>query len=748
MQKYKRERPTIGVFLPPPLLDSGTEQTYVATIWNGIRTAARVRQCHVLLEWELSRPLEVDSPPSYFSNTDFIPISPENTDALIALTPVFNEQRACRIQQWITEGFPILFVGTGENGATVAVNNTDGINKAVKHLAWHGHRRIAFIAGNPDDPGDSKQRLQAYHSAIAECDLEIDPGLVMYGWHTVMGGERAMHNLLDSGIQFTAVLASNDPSAIGAMKIIREAGMQIPDDVAIIGFDDTPDDIAQVPPLASVHVPLNLIGEQALVSILDHLVDHIPLESLRIPVRLIPRRSCGCLSRAITASADSGTYLKDTPRIRSGMSTARLNQAKQQMITEMVAVLPSEARFPEEERTHHFCNNLVESFFSSLEKRGPEDFQSTLMEFLQEMELVNGSMEPWQEIISVLRYEALGMLPKTKLAKARPLIENLLHQARTAISEAAHRQDRRHQYENNRKAFQLSLLSALLSSSLDAHQAVAALESRGAKVGIRSTRVALFEADGNNPAAWSSIINADPDMPIQRFPTREFPPAGLYPPEELLSLALLPLAHQDEIFGYVAFDAEDVNSCAALARQLAGTLKISQLHEQVVELSLTDPLTGLHNRRYFDLFLKNEVDRNRRSKGGLAVIMVDIDHFKGYNDAFGHPEGDIALREVAKCLQDGRRHTDVIARLGGEEFGVILPETNVAGASRVAEKMRAAVASNPAFKRAITISLGITTPNEKEDCLAETIIKQADAALYEAKRQGRDRACIFKNTPD
>lgn len=744
---YKRDRPTIGVLLPPPLLDSGAEEAYVVAIWSGIRAAARVRQCHVLLEWELSHPVENDTQPISIYNTDFVPISPQNTDALIVLTPILNESRKRHIQQWAAEGFPILFIGTGENGPSVAMNNADGVDQAVSHLVEHGHRCIAFIAGNPNDPGDSRQRLHAYHAAVKKYGLESDPRLVVHGWHATLGGERAMRELLSSGTKFTAVLASNDPSAIGAMRAIRKAGLRIPDDVAIIGFDDQPDDIAQVPPLASIHAPLKLIGEQALVAIVDHLVDNIPLESLQIPIRLIPRRSCGCLSRAVLASADSVSPVDEASVDESDTPAERVHRIRQQMVTEMVAVLPAEARLPEEERTYHFCNKLVESFFSSLEARDPHNFQSTLTEFLQEMELADGIMEPWQEIISVLRREAIRTLNDAELARSRQLMEDLLHQARVAISEGTLRQDHRHQYENNRKAFRLSLLSALLSASLDANQAVAALGTHGSEVGIRHTRVMLFEAEGENRAARSVVINPDPDAPAIRFPTREFPPPELYPSGETLCLALLPLVYQDEIFGYVAFDTDDVSSCSALARQLAGTLKLSQLHSQVVELSLTDPLTGLYNRRYFDLFLHNEVVRSRRTMRGLAVLMIDIDHFKNYNDTYGHPEGDIALQEVANCLRQDRRHLDVIARLGGEEFGAILPETNSAGAARVAEKMRNAVAASSALKLPITISVGVTNFDEISNQSPETLVKQADEALYEAKRKGRDQVCIFGGEP-
>ncbi len=183
-------------------------------------------------------------------------------------------------------------------------------------------------------------------------------------------------------------------------------------------------------------------------------------------------------------------------------------------------------------------------------------------------------------------------------------------------------------------------------------------------------------------------------------------------------------------------------SCSTIARQLSATFNSSQLHNEVVELSLTDALTGLRNRRYFDLFLKNEIDRSQQFLRSLAIIILDIDYFKNYNDTFGHPAGDEALKLVSQCLIDNRRKADVVARIGGEEFAVILPETDLSGALDVANRIRTSVASHTGFQRSITVSLGISELQDNKGA-PEILIEQADKALYEAKRTGRNRACAF-----
>ena len=270
------------------------------------------------------------------------------------------------------------------------------------------------------------------------------------------------------------------------------------------------------------------------------------------------------------------------------------------------------------------------------------------------------------------------------------------------------------------------------------------MDAHLATIGIRHVRVALFEPEADDPVAWSILLNSDLELPNYRFATREFPPSTLYPPDELLNLALVPLVFQDEPMGYVAFDAGNLGPCAIIARQLAATFKASDLHAQVVELSLTDSLTGTYNRRYFDLFLSKEVRQSQRFGHDLTIIMIDIDHFKEYNDTFGHPAGDKALQFVVMCLHKGRRNADVLARIGGEEFALILPETGIAGALDVAERIRAAMIDSSDLKHPLTLSMGVSTLHG-DDFGTDVLLQQGDLALYEAKRTGRNRICVFED---
>jgi diguanylate cyclase (GGDEF)-like protein len=746
MSKFKRERPTIGILPGWSAITGQTTDHYLASVLEGIQSAARIRSCNLLLAWGLGRVSDVSAThtawPVVAPDSDFVPVGPWNTDGLIIFAPLLHESRSRYLEELGSGGFPLLFIASGAGSPMVTVDNAIGIEQAIKHLMDHGHRRIGFIAGDPGDDGDSQSRLRAYQAAVAEYQLELDPRLVEPGWHNFDGGYEATRKIMASGVEFSALLASDDASAIGAMSAVREAGRQIPGDVAVVGFDDQPDAMAQVPPLTSVHTPLAEMGQQALMLMWSHLVSNEKLESLQLPTWLVARQSCGCLPDVVASAIHSRPRAK-APAGQPAASVPDLAQIKAQLVNEMVAVLPSQSRFPYGERSTRLCASLVNGFYTSLEQRNPVPFQMAFVGFLSELELGDETINPWQAIFSALRHHMTQLPAAWKRAETRLLAENLLHQARAAVGESAQRQDNRHRYQQDIAAQSLSELNAMLSTTLNEQEAVKTLETHITTIGVRHARVALFGAEGDDPVAWSVMLNSQSGSASLRFRSREFPPPSLYPPNEALNLALVPLVFQEERLGYVAFDADNLGPCANIARQFAASLKVSRLHAQVIELSLTDPLTGIYNRRYFDLFLRNEIDRSRRFQRGLAVIMLDIDHFKRYNDAFGHPAGDRALQAVASCLQERRRSADVLARIGGEEFALILPETDAEGALKVAERIRAAMSAQADLKRQITLSMGISILSGTA-VEAEEFMQRADLALYEAKKLGRNRICVFQ----
>lgn len=171
-----------------------------------------------------------------------------------------------------------------------------------------------------------------------------------------------------------------------------------------------------------------------------------------------------------------------------------------------------------------------------------------------------------------------------------------------------------------------------------------------------------------------------------------------------------------------------------------------RLESRLSELALRDQLTGLPNRRAFDETLKTEWERARDSGSPLSILMIDVDRFKAYNDTYGHPAGDECLAQVASALQAVVRTGDTVARFGGEEFAVLLPHTDEAGAKVTAEKLRAAVVALQ--KEHLGSELGIVTvsvgaaglvPERDDPSCGALIVEAADQSLYRAKAEGRNR---------
>jgi diguanylate cyclase (GGDEF)-like protein len=196
--------------------------------------------------------------------------------------------------------------------------------------------------------------------------------------------------------------------------------------------------------------------------------------------------------------------------------------------------------------------------------------------------------------------------------------------------------------------------------------------------------------------------------------------------------------------GYIT-DPTDLDLLLARARTL---LDFKNYLDSCEEAAFTDHLTGLANRRRFERQLEREVARTRRFGRAFSLLMLDLDLFKRVNDTHGHDVGDDVLRRVGNALQAGTRGIDTTARLGGEEFAVILTETDFAAGLEVAERLRVAIGETetPAAGR-VTVSIGLAEFNGTTRDV-RTLFNAADAALYEAKRQGRDRVCCGDASAD
>jgi diguanylate cyclase (GGDEF)-like protein len=201
-------------------------------------------------------------------------------------------------------------------------------------------------------------------------------------------------------------------------------------------------------------------------------------------------------------------------------------------------------------------------------------------------------------------------------------------------------------------------------------------------------------------------------------------------------------ANEAGALGYIT-DTADLELLLARTRTL---LEFKAYLDVCEEAAFTDHLTGLANRRRFERQLEREVARMERFAHAFSLLMIDIDSFKDLNDSFGHDAGDEAIRRIGKVLREGTRGIDLVARIGGEEFAVLLVETTKQGGFEVAERLRYAIkVLEIPNARHITASFGVAEcPTDAQT--ARDVLKAADVALYEAKRNGRDRVVAMERS--
>lgn len=229
------------------------------------------------------------------------------------------------------------------------------------------------------------------------------------------------------------------------------------------------------------------------------------------------------------------------------------------------------------------------------------------------------------------------------------------------------------------------------------------------------------------------------------------------------SIYVLPLFSRDLLQGIIVllweynrkddFHRHMDDMIRIVSEQTAMGLERHHLYTGVEKIGLTDELTGLSNRRMFNYLIEREINRSRRYRRPLSLVMIDIDHFKKINDTWGHPVGDLVLRKLGGLMRKGFRRLDVPVRYGGEEFAIILPETSLEEAINFAERFRITVETasftNGRENIPVTISLGVATIGNSpvaEDLDADALLQMADKALYQAKQSGRNRIAAGRNS--
>jgi diguanylate cyclase (GGDEF)-like protein len=256
--------------------------------------------------------------------------------------------------------------------------------------------------------------------------------------------------------------------------------------------------------------------------------------------------------------------------------------------------------------------------------------------------------------------------------------------------------------------------------------------------------VVMDDMDGFAVCRWLQVHEATRDIPIIML-TQKADLKDRIQGLHVGAVDYLPKPFEADELEARIFAALRVRAAQTELKQRNSQLE-SMLHH-VEALAITDALTGLYNRRRLADVLKREWAVAKRYRNQLSCIMIDIDHFKAFNDRHGHDTGDAVLKEVAHALCESLREVDLASRYGGEEFAILLPQTDKKGAVTLAQRLQAAVRALAVpvgdVKLRITASFGVAAGSDVQGENSDDLVRAADAALYEAKHQGRDRVVAY-----
>jgi signal transduction histidine kinase/DNA-binding LacI/PurR family transcriptional regulator/AraC-like DNA-binding protein len=570
---FPRGYPTLGVLAGWQYYWTATPLSYLNPIYRGIRQAAADLGCNLLLGCGMGASATSSDPlrpawPVLSPESDFVPIGPWNTAGIIAINPLHTAARSRDLKDLLADGHPVIFVAGGESGPTIMADNTAGIRAAMQHLVWHGHRRIAFISGSAEDlAGDTGERLRAYRDALGEFGLTVDERIIAYGRHIAAGGQAAMREIMATGAAFTAVLASNDESALGAMQALKEGGIRVPQDVALVGFDDRPESAVQRPALTSVAVPLFEMGYRAVEQTLRQIQgEPPPREPIKVATRLVPRASCGC-GRSVRVGEDAAQHngLRRRPSLKAA-SSPPANTATE----------------PEEIRA--LLQRLTEAFTASVERNDPSALGDAVDAMLWQAAQGWDDAAIWEAAFAIVSDELPMLAERWPEGAQRDLARGLLEETRDVIAVSTWQRHRQYVVNQRWIADRVGVLTAHLQDALDETQIYDVLARHLPEMGIQFAAVALFESTNDDPTAYCQVRTITPSgqAPL-RHPGRDFPPAELLPADRPFSLALVPLADPRGQLGFVAFDTRQLDLYGAIVQQLAGALNTAQLYREATE---------------------------------------------------------------------------------------------------------------------------------------------------------------------
>ena len=681
-------------------------------------------------------------------------VGPHNVDALLICAHTIGhhvtaDQIAAFVQRY--HSLPCVCLGVEIPGmSSLLMDNEVGMYTAVKHLiVAHERRKIAMIAGPTANP-EAQARYRGFVRALAEQGMHVDARRMGFGDFNRASGGLAVAEIFDRrglGVgEVDAIVCANDVMALGALDELDRRGIRVPRDLSLVGFDDL--DFARYArvPLTTVRQPVTEQVRHAVRSLAGALHGTALLKrAITFETEFVRRRSCGCNTR-------SRERVLSWPSPGEAQDFAEVLRARQKNV---VANLRQAAHSGFDFVPEDWEERLFTAFLQQVAEPEAPALVNCVEDICYALLRRDSSVGTTHDVLLVLRRDALACVHD---AATRGRIYDLIQEALLVSSDMA----------AIAQAQQRGELVALMGTVAEATAAMLAAPSLDAlgeaaaehlpRLGIRAGAIALFtEPNLVTEESEATLMFGEKgrsEGPV-RFPTRQIAPCGFL---DGRSAVVVPLGFRGERLGLAALEFgapytmlyEELR--LVLSSAVTGALlarAVDQARREVEKLAITDPLTGLHNRRHLSERIRDEFVRMRRHPRSLSLALVDLDGFKQVNDRFGHEAGDRVLVTVAQRLRGGLREVDIVARFGGDEFVVLLPETNAAQACMVSGRILQNLSGQPIDEHGIVgATFGVaTTDDDGSQIDADGLLRRADHALLCGKRAGKGRVLHFDDCP-
>lgn len=741
------------------------ENNYSLTICKGAAIAAEEMDVDIVFfpghDFNITPHDSFQSTFDYQNHALFSLVHKQAVDALVVplgmvVGRVGYEDRSRFLSRF--DGIPTVVCELEHEGYPSVTFNTNGLTESIDHLAQaHGCKRIAFVSGPKDQP-DASARLTAYKNALLANGLPVDEALIAYGDFSEYSYDVVAELLDRSDTLPDAICFANDSMAIGAYSVLQDRGIVPGKDIAVIGYDNDRFSGVMDPPLTTVDVGIINLGYTSVKAAVD-LIEKGSIESIVLDSSLTIRRSCGCSTYEAAKTSDKKPDAQQLTELVlkqfSGINHISKLNLTSKLLRDFVNLFFTEAL---DHRKKHFSHRkLCDSF---------ADLIATKF-----MHLFNHDAAP--VLLGSLKAAAE---PHIKSAAKKLSMYQLFDSMQTSLNE--YYAERIYHMESDSRSRQLlvsHITKDMTAYSKEENECYRRLIDDISHFHFESTYIYLFEhpykgLSQSELAEWKPpkrvLLKAyhngqDIYLPFkedQYVDTADFFRNTFISADRRRTAALTLLGFNDELFGFTVTETEpeSFTQLGSIAQQICTSIKmtdfmlmlediISQITQRNAILShesVSDELTGLLNRRGFFSEAEKALASRAKShtKQHCAIMFADLNHLKEINDTFGHEEGDYAIKTAAQILRTCLRSSDIIGRVGGDEFAVLTIYNDDTFAERLFKRVKQfqdnlnLETDKPYY---VELSIGIHEFDCTDHCNLQELLDNADNKLYIDKKSKR-----------